>query len=258
MERRFSRSLASVALPLSGIVAALLIVEFLKSTGHLPSTVPAPSEVWAVLARDPRGIFRSVAETATSAGIGYAIAVGIALTAASVGALATGLRLPIYNLGVVLSSVPLIAATPLLALWLGNGMLTRSLVAGLASYFPMLVGAMQGFRASERSYRELFHVYSASPWQVFRSLTLPTALPYLFAGFKLAAPLAVLGSLTAEWAGADNGLGVLLLSALFNFDSKLVWLMVLMSCALAGGGYAAWAIIERFVIYWESPVELKN
>jgi NitT/TauT family transport system permease protein len=247
-----------VALPLSGIAGALLILELLKPAGILPLTIPAPSEVWGALMRNPSGILRSVRETATSSLVGYLIAIGIALTAASIAAVAANLRQSIYNLGVILSSIPLIAATPLLALWLGNGMFTRVLISALASYFPMMVGAMQGFRAYERSYKELFHVYSASPWQVFRSLTLPSALPYLFAGFKLGAPLAVLGSLTAEWAGADNGIGILLLSALFNFDPKLVWLMVLMSCALAGGGYAVWALIERWAIYWESLVEIKN
>jgi ABC-type nitrate/sulfonate/bicarbonate transport system permease component len=146
----------------------------------------------------------------------------------------------------------------LLALWLGNGPLTRSLIAGLASYFPLLVGAMQGFRAYETNHMELFHVYSASRWRVFRSLILPSSLPYLFAGFKLAAPLAVLGSLTAELTGADNGIGVLMLSALFSFDTKQVWLTVLIACALSGAGYAIWALVERVAIYWDAPAELTS
>jgi ABC-type nitrate/sulfonate/bicarbonate transport system permease component len=182
----------------------------------------------------------------------------VALGAAFVAALVAALRPAIYNLGVALASIPLIAATPLLALWLGNGPLTRSLIAGLASYYPLLVGAMQGFRAYEANHMELFHVYSASRWRIFRSLILPSSLPYLFAGFKLAAPLAVLGSLTAELTGAENGVGVIMLSALFSFDIQLVWLTVLIACSLSGAGYALWSLIERVTIYWESPRELNG
>jgi len=252
------KALLSFLLPVAGVAAALLLVEYLKRAGFLPVTIPAPSQVWEALLANPRGIGLALAETTANAVRGYAVATVVALGAAFVGALVAALRPAIYNLGVGLSSIPLIAATPLLALWLGNGPLTRSLIAGLASYFPILVGAMQGFRAYETNHMELFHVYSASRWRVFCSLILPSSLPYLFAGLKLAAPLAVLGSLTAELTGADNGIGVLMLSALFSFDTKQVWLTVLISCALSGAGYAIWALIERVVIYWDSPTELKT
>jgi NitT/TauT family transport system permease protein len=256
MRIRFADALMSVALPVAGTAAALLAVELLKRSGHLPVTIPAPSQVWGSLLANAAGIGSAVVETVMNAVRGYAVACVVALGAAFVAALFAALRPAIYNLGVGLASVPLIAATPLLALWLGNGPLTRSLIAGLSSYFPLLVGAMQGFRAYEVNHMELFHVYSASRWRVFRSLILPSSLPFLFAGFKLAAPLAVLGSLTAELTGAENGVGVIMLSALFSFDIQLVWLTVLIACALSGAGYALWALIERVTIYWESPREL--
>lgn len=256
MPSQGSKALSAIALPVAGTAAVLLTIEVAKRTGHLPVTIPAPSEVWSALAANPRGVGSALGETVMNAVRGYVVATVVALGAASMASLLAPLRSPIYNLGVGLASIPLIAATPLLALWLGNGPLTRSLIAGLASYFPLLVGAMQGFRAYENNHRELFHVYSASRLRLFRSLILPSSLPYLFAGFKLAAPLAVLGSLTAELTGAENGIGVIMMSALFSFDTKLVWLTVLIACALSGLGYALWALVERVAIYWESPSEL--
>lgn len=253
-----SKLLVSVALPAAGTAAALLLVEYAKRSGVLPISVPAPSQVWLALLANARGIGSALAQTALNAAVGYAVATVVALAAGTAAALVTALRPPLYNLGVGLAAIPLIAATPLLAMWLGNGLLTRALIAGLASYFPLLVGAMQGFQAYETAHRELFHVYSASRWRVFRSLILPSSLPYLFAGFKLGAPLAVLGSLTAELTGAENGIGVVMMSALFSFDTKLVWLTVLIACALSGAGYAIWALIERLAIYWDSPAELKS
>lgn len=255
---RLCHALAAVLLPLTGTAAALLTVEYLKRSSHLPLTVPAPTQVWQALLANPYGIGGAVAETTLNAIRGYLLAAAIALTAAFVATLVRGLRQPIYNVSVALASIPLIATTPLLALWLGNGPMTRSLIAALASYFPLLVGAIQGFRAYEPGHRELFELYSASPWRVFRSLILPSSLPYLFAGFKLAAPLAVLGSLTAELTGAENGVGVLMLSALFDFDVKQVWLTVTIACMLSASGYAVWALIERAAIYWSNAAELPN
>jgi NitT/TauT family transport system permease protein len=256
MRSRFTDALISVALPVAGIAAALLAIEILKRRGDLPVTIPAPSQVWGVLIANGAGIRSAVIETVMNAARGYAVACVVALGAAFIAAIIVPLRSPIYNFGVGLASVPLIAATPLLAMWLGSGPLTRSLIAGLSSYFPLLVGAMQGFRAYENNHMELFHVYSASRWHRFRFLILPSSLPYLFAGFKLAAPLAVLGSLTAELTGAENGVGVIMLNALFSFDIQMVWLTVLIACALSGAGYALWALIEHMTIYWESPREL--
>jgi NitT/TauT family transport system permease protein len=253
-----SRALASAILPFAGVATALLLVEFAKRAGYLPATVPAPSQIWDALVTNPSGIGLALAETTINAARGYVFATVVALLAAVLATLARPLFHPIYNVGVALASIPLIATTPMLALWLGNGPITRSLIAGLASYFPLLVGGMQGFRAYETNHMELFHVYSASRWRVFHSLILPSSLPYLFAGFKLAAPLAVLGSLTAELTGAENGIGVLMLSALFTFDIRQLWLTVLIACALSGAGYGIWALIERIVIYWDSPAELKN
>ncbi len=100
------------------------------------------------------------------------------------------------------------------------------------------------------------HVLSASRVQTLRYLLIPSALPYLFAGFEIAAPSAVLGAITAEWAGADQGVGAMMLYALFSYDTAKVWLSVLLTCLLAGAGFGLWAVIERMVVYWRHDVDL--
>ena len=141
---------------------------------------------------------------------------------------------PIYNFGVTIHSIPIIATAPLLALWLGTGPQVQIAIAALASQFPMLVGTIQGLQAADARQRELMHVLAASRWQMLRYLLIPSALPYLFAGFKIAAPSAVLGAITAEWAGADQGVGAMMLYALFSYDTPKVWLSVVLTCLLAG------------------------
>ena len=247
-----------LAAPLLALLLALLAAEWLTARRMLPVVIPAPSAVWADAMKNPAVVTRHLTPTVLKAATGYAVAAAIALLAAAISSLVLVLRAPIYNLGVGMHSVPLIATTPLFALWLGTGPTTHVLVAALACYFPMLVGAMQGFAAVERNRRELFHMLSASPLKQLRYLVIPSALPYLFAGFKIAAPSAVLGTITAEWAGAELGLGALMLYALGAFDINKVWLAVLLACGLSAAAYAFWAGAERLVIYWDSAAELRD
>ena len=156
------------------------------------------------------------------------------------------------------NSIPIIATAPLLALWIGTGPQVQIVIATLACQFAMLVGTVQGLRATDARQRELMHVLSASRTQTLRYLLIPSALPYLFAGLKIAAPSAVLGAITAEWAGADQGIGAMMLYALFSYDTPKVWLSVVLTCLLAGAGFAIWAWIERVAVYWRHDVELAD
>lgn len=255
MPARIWRSTA-LLLPLGVVVVMLLLLEALVRAGRLPVFLPAPSALWAAFIAHPAVLADSMAPTLEKASAGFVIAAVLALAGAAIAAVAAAAYAPIYNLGATLQSIPVIATTPLLATWLGTGPPTQVVIAVLASQFPMLAGAMQGFRAVDTRQRELFHTLSAGPVQRLRYLILPAAAGYVFAGFKVAAPAAVLGTITAEWAGAERGVGALMLNALFTYDPPMVWLSVIAACVLAGGGYAFWAAVERVVVFWDRPAEL--
>ena len=185
-------------------IVLIALLEAAKRVHLLPVFVPAPSEVvmeiWKIAAAGHRQSRPDGVESAA----GYAIAAAVAITAASIAVSLRALYGPIYNFSVMINSIPIIATAPLLALWLGTGPQVQIAIAALASQFPMLVGTMQGLQAADARQRELMHVLSASRSQTLRYLLIPSALPYLFAGLKIAAPSAVLGAVTAEWAGADR------------------------------------------------------
>jgi NitT/TauT family transport system permease protein len=242
---------------LTGIVLVALL-ELAKRVHLLPVFLPAPSDVAWEVWNNPRLVSANLAPTAWKAAAGYGIAAGIAIAAASIAVSLRALYGPIYNVSVVLNSIPIIATAPLLALWLGTGAQVQIVIAALSSQFPMLVGTMQGLQAADIRQRELMHVLHASRLQTLRYLLIPSALPYLFAGLKIAAPSAVLGAITAEWAGADQGVGALMLYSLFSYDTPKVWLSVVLTCLLAGVGFGIWAGIERIAVYWRHDVELAD
>ncbi|RAI45430.1 ABC transporter permease [Rhodoplanes roseus] len=250
------RTLAASWRPLVTATVLLVAAEAAQRAGLLPVFVPSPSQVIAEAVQDPRLIYENVGQTAWRAAVGYSIAAGIAIGAASLAVVVRPLYGPVYNLGVMLHSIPIIALAPLLATWIGTGSQLQIAIAALTSQFAMLVGTIQGLRAADARQRELLHVLSASRLQMLRYLLVPSALPYLFAGLKIAAPSAVLGAITAEWAGADRGVGAMMLYALFAYDTPKVWLSVLLTCLLAASGYAIWAAIEHVAIFWEPGTDL--
>lgn len=249
--RRLGRTLGRAAAPLGTALALLLGAEVAARLEVLPPFVPPPSALVRAAVENPALVTGNLGPTALTALGGYAAAAAVTFAAAGAASLARVLHGPIANAGVVLSAVPVIATAPLLALWLGTGPRLHVVIAALACQFPLLVGAMQGLKAADARQRELLHVLSASRLQTLRLLLVPAALPYLFAGLKIAAPSAVLGAVTAEWAGADRGVGAMMLYALFSYDVVKVWLSVALACALAAGSYGAWALLERLALPWD-------
>lgn len=259
MERSAAiKRIRSIGLPFLTLAALLLVAEIAKAASLLPVFVPSPSEVATIAWQNPALVIGNVLPTLAKASSGYAIAALITVTIGSIGVLIRVLYGPIYNLGVGLHAIPIIATAPLLALTLGNGPQVQITIAALASQFPMLVGTMQGLQSADARQRELMHVLASSRFQTLRYLLIPSALPFLFAGFKIAAPSAVLGAVTAEWAGADRGVGAMMLYALFAYDTPKVWLSVVLTCLLAAGGYGMWSLVERLVIRWDRSVELEH
>jgi ABC-type nitrate/sulfonate/bicarbonate transport system permease component len=237
-----------VALPGASLVALIAALEALKRANALPVFVPAPSAIFRQVYEHPAVVVDNLLPSLHTATTGYLVAVIVTLAIACFATLVRSLREPVYSFGVFLNAIPIIASAPLLALWLGNGPRMQIVIAALATQFPILVGAIQGLSNHAPRERELMHVLCASRWQTFRYLRLPMALPYIFTGLKIAAPLAVLGTITAEWAGADRGIGAMMLYALFSYDTVTVWLSVLLCCLVACAAYGLVSLLEWCVV----------
>jgi ABC-type nitrate/sulfonate/bicarbonate transport system permease component len=247
--RGLPRAILSVAAPLVILILLLSLVELLKGEGLLPITIAAPSEIANAFWQNGDDLFYHMGPTVASALAGFAGAIVIAL---SLGAVACSFRraeTAILGFGILVDSIPLIALAPILMIWVGNGIPARIVIAAIASLFPLLIGTIQGFKAVDRNAADLFHVMSAGRWQRLVKLALPSALPYLFAAFKIAAPLALLGALIAEWVSADRGLGIMMVYALFSFNVPLTWLTIVALCVLAIAAYGILAGLERLVVW---------
>lgn len=245
-----------VALPLATAVVLIGTAEALKRAGLMPMYVPAPSHIVTAVMAKPSLLTENLGPTVWRASAGYAISAFCTLVAASLAVTVQRLYGFVYNFSVTMHSVPIIATAPLLALWIGTGEPLQITIAALACQFPMVVGAIQGLQAADARQRELMEVLSATRFQTLRYLLIPSALPYMIAGFKIAAPTAVLGAITGEWAGADRGIGAMMLYALSSFNTPALWLAIIITGLLAAIGYGFWALVESLVTVSSGNVEL--
>jgi NitT/TauT family transport system permease protein len=124
--------------------------------------------------------------------------------------------MPIF---VGLQSVPKIAIAPLILVWVGAGMGSKIMVVMSITFFPIVINTMAGFKEVDRGLADVFRSVAASERQMLLRLRLPYAIPYIFAGLRIGTTLAVLGAIVAEWLAASNGLGYLVLSGSFNFNT---------------------------------------
>ncbi|MCO6006886.1 ABC transporter permease [Actinoallomurus purpureus] len=245
--RRLARGVPSLV-----IVAALLAGwQIYAVTGNLgtdvlPSPAKVASEGWAHRAE----LWDNTLPTlrATFAGFALSLVVGFALSVLiDASAVARRALLPLL---VVTQTLPLIAIAPLVVLWFGFALLPKVLIVALVTFFPITVGLVEGYAATDRDSEVLLRTMGAGRWRIFRTLRVPTALPFFFAGLRIAITYAVVAAIFAEYAGATSGLGIYMQNAKNSFRTDLVLATVAVSSALTLVLFGLTYVVERLVTPW--------
>jgi NitT/TauT family transport system permease protein len=134
---------------------------------------------------------------------------------------------------VALQAVPLIAIAPLLIVWMGNGFMSKVTMAALVCFFPMVIATATGLSKAPADSEDLMTSLGTSAWQRFRLLRLPYSVPFLLAGLKVNASLAVIGAIVSELAGAGHGIGFQILMASYKTDTPTLFAAIFFA-ALSG------------------------
>jgi ABC-type nitrate/sulfonate/bicarbonate transport system permease component len=186
--------------PLALLAILLLIWEIVVDQTDTPAwLLPPPSAVFAALIDDRDILFPNALVTLEEVLIGFVLAVccgiglGIAIYRSPV------LARLLYPLVIASQTVPIPALAPLLLVWFGYGLGPKVLVTALVGFFPLVVNTVEGLRATDRDVVNLLRSFGASRTTVFRLVELPSSLPAIFAGAKIAVAISVIG------AGANRG-----------------------------------------------------
>ena len=250
MSRARARPLAvppGVVVPL---VLCLVWELAVRGLGVSDRLLPAPTAILGEMyARAPMLLTHGIA-TIGAVLLGFALS---AVFGVLLGAILVSFRwidLTVFPLLVGSQVVPKIAIAPLLLIWFGNGLQLKMLVAFLMAFFPVLIDTMVGFRAMPRETMLLARSMGASRIDIFRKFRLPYALPYIFAGLRVAAVFAVSGTVVAEFVGAENGLVYLLVVGQSQQQTRLVFAVVVILSVLSLLMFAAVEYAERLFVPW--------
>jgi len=150
---------------------------------------------------------------------------------------------------VAAQAVPILALAPLLDIWFGGGLTARVVICALIVFFPIAIATMVGIRSTDPLLDEMLRSLGASGGQRTRLLQIPTALPVLFGGLRVGVTLAVIGAVVAEWAGAQTGLGVLILIANQGlFDTPLMFVALGALAIIGLTFYGLVVVVERQLV----------
>jgi NitT/TauT family transport system permease protein len=221
---KFGVKLLKMLTPLAGVLVFLAIwqagVMFSKVPAYL---LPAPTEIARTFVDEfPRLLWHGWITTYEML-LGYFLAVAIAIPLAI--SITSSQRFDQFVMPTMLffQVVPKVAIAPLFLVWFGVGVLPKVLVAFLISFFPIVIDTAVGLRSMSSEMTDLARSMGASRMQIFTQFRLPTSLPYLFSGLKVAATLAIAGAVVGEFVGADKGLGYLLLVTNSNMETALMF-----------------------------------
>lgn len=141
-----------------------------------------------------------------------------------------------YPLVVISQTIPTVAIAPLLVLWFGYEMLPKVILIVIATFFPITVGLLDGFRSADKDTINLLRSMGAGKVQIFRYIKLPGAMSHFFASLRISAAYSVVGAVISEWLGGFSGLGVYMtrVKKAFAFDKMfaVIFLISIISLLL--------------------------
>jgi ABC-type nitrate/sulfonate/bicarbonate transport system permease component len=247
--------LGRLATAVLSIVLLLVVWQLFLSLLDIDSFIGrGPSDVWHYVTTEPGGadarsqLWAASITTLTDAGIGLFAGAAVGVIFALVFNLAPAAEQTFMPMAVVLRSVPLVAMTPLIALIFGRGLLGVTVISGIVTFFPVLVNVSLALRSTPPAAIDLCHAYGADPATTLRKVQIPTALPALFASLRIAAPLALIGALLAEWLSTGKGLGYLMLQSETLSNYNMLWACTALVTIYSIVVYSVIAAIERITL----------
>jgi len=239
--------MAAAAIVLVGLAAW----EALVRLGAVdPLLLPAPTHVLEALWTDRDILAPDLAVTASEVLLGLAAAIAAGALLGVAMHVSEPARRALRPLVIGSQAVPVPVIAPLVVLVLGFGLAPKVLLIALVCFFPVAINLYDGLRDTDADARKLLRSLDASRWQTLRMLEAPSALPSAFTGVKIAAAVAVIGAVFAEWSGADAGLGHALLTANGQLATARAFAATLLLFLLAVSLYGAFALLERRVAGW--------
>jgi NitT/TauT family transport system permease protein len=249
----------NILLPFIAVIAFLVLWSAGVRVFEIPDyLLPAPEDVIRRIARDWYVLARNASYTVQSVLSGFAAAVLVGVPLAFAVVLSRSVERVTMPFLVMSQTIPKVAIAPILVVWLGFGILPKIAIVFLIAFFPIVVSTVVGLKSVESDMIDLVRSMGARTLKIMLRVRGPTALPQMFAGFKIAICLSVVGAIVGEFVGSDKGLGYLLLTATGTLDGTLVWSALFILIAIGIVLFAMVSKLERLAIPWHVSIRAEE
>ena len=188
----------------------------------------------------------TLAEVVLGFVVGSALGIGLGALVAHAARLGGVLRPYI----VASQAMPKLALAPILVIWFGFDLTPKVVIAALISFFPLFENTVAGLQAVDPDEVELFRSLRATRWQTFVKLRLPSAVPFIVAGLRVALILSLVGAVVGEFVGANRGLGALIVGAQGTMNTPLMFAVFVVLTVLGIALSLIADLVERLALRW--------
>ena len=255
MNAALNTSLARYAMAVFAHLALLLAWYLFVRLGEVPRFVmPSPGDTLQALLSPNYDWWTNVLVTGTEIFGGYFFALVAGVLLALLFTWSKTLEALMLPLLVTLNMIPKVALGPLFIVLFKYGVFPNTMMAFSIAVFPILLTTAKGLREIEPDLLDLVRSLRGSRWQLFTKIQLPSALPYVFAGMKVAAILAVAGAIVGEFLGSDRGLGYLMLQVQVTLDTPAMFMAVILITLLGMLLYGLVLLLEHLLVVKDARV----
>jgi len=249
--RRLWQAGQGVIVPLVTMIILVGIWETATIVFSLPSfLLPAPSRIFQELSNVAPHLLPNTIATLKTVLLGFGASIIVAIPLAVIISASPSVSRAIYPLLLVTQSTPIVAIAPILVVMVGTGQLSRTLVTFLIAFFPLLVSTVTGLLATPRDSVDLSRALRMSFWQELRYIRMPTAIPFIFSGLRVAISLSVIGAVVAEFVTANAGLGYLITQSTAFFNVPLAFGAVILLAITGITLFGCVVLAERLLFPW--------
>lgn len=248
------------------LIVLLAVWEFSVRYWDMPIYIlPAPSKIFNALVTGlsfqdfwgEQRFYIHIMVTLSEAALGFIVGVVAGVAFGGLVSQAPILESIITPYVMGFQSLPKVAVAPLIVIWFGFGMGSKVVLVAMLVFFPLMINSIAGFKSVESDLHELLHSMSATRWQIFRAVQVPSALPYIFAGLEMGIVYSFIGAVVGEFVGGTRGLGVQVLQMTAAMDVSGMFAALILLGAMGAGASKVLQLIRGRVLYW-APSEQKR
>lgn len=251
--RRRSAALYEVVVPLLATIGLFVAWEGACRLFEIPGyLVPSPVDIWnETMAIGPTVAGHTMA-TFKTVMLGFVVSILISLPLAVILTASPAIAAAVYPFLVWTQSIPKVALAPILVVLLGTNELPRIVITVLVAFFPLVISIATGLLSVPPELIELSRACRASKLSELLRIRLPYAIPFIFAGLKVAISLAVVGAVVAEFVNADAGLGFLIQTSTAFFKVPVAFGALIILSVMGVVLFQIVVVAERVFFPWSS------